>query len=139
MALKLHILTLHGTAFEGDVRAVSIPTLRGMITVLPRHAELVTQLDYGDIKLQLEGGGEEHFAATSGFVHVVDNTVKILAESSERDDQIDIQRAERAEQRARERLEQHGDDLNAERATKALARARLRLTIARRRRRSHAG
>ena len=74
-------------------------------------------------------GGESRYATSGGFVEVNNNNVVLLAETAERSDQIDVQRAEKAKERATQRL-QEKERVDEERARVALARALNRLKIA---------
>lgn len=86
--------------FESDVESVTLPTPDGLITVLPRHIPLVTLLVPGELKYRKEGA--EHFLAVSrGIVEVRPGSqLVILADSAERAEHIDLERAEAARARA---------------------------------------
>jgi F-type H+-transporting ATPase subunit epsilon len=73
--------------------------------------------------------GQKILATSGGFLEVTDNLISIVVESAEFADQIDVERARSAEQRARERLAKKGE-IDAFRAELALARALNRLKIA---------
>ena len=71
---------------------------------------------------------------SGGFLEVSDNRVTVLADAAERDDAIDLERAEIALARAQERIAGTTADMDLERATTALRRARVRVNLGRRRR-----
>jgi F-type H+-transporting ATPase subunit epsilon len=81
-----------------------------------------------------EGGSEHSLFVTGGFVEVKADTVRVVSEAGERPEEIDLERARAAEQRARERLDQ-GRESSANfdilRAEVALRRAQYRLRLAR--------
>ena len=131
--LKLEIVTAESSVFSDEVDAIIAPGIVGQLTVLPLHAPLMTMLDQGE--LCLRKGGEEIFLATSGgFLEVLDNKVVILADTAERADDIDMERAEAAKQRAQERLDRRGEEgLNMIQAEAALRRSLARLKVAHRR------
>jgi F-type H+-transporting ATPase subunit epsilon len=73
-------------------------------------------------------------ALTGGFLEVVNNRVTVLADAAERDDAIDLDRAETALARAQERVDSETGSANLERAMASLRRARVRVNLGRRRR-----
>jgi len=66
-----------------------------------------------------------------GFVEVLPNQVRILAETAERAQEIDLERAERAKRRAEERIAKGGEDVDYDRALVALERALIRIQVSR--------
>jgi F-type H+-transporting ATPase subunit epsilon len=110
---------------------VRIPGVDGQIGILPRHAHMVAALDMG--VLRYRNGGTEHFLFVSeGFAEVRDNTLRLVCEAGDPAEEIDVQRAKAAEQRARERLAQvqSGVEVDELRAEAALRRALMRLQAA---------
>ena len=71
-----------------------------------------------------------YFATSGGFIQVLDNNILFLLDSCESSEEIDIQRAELAKERAKARLEAKEADINLTRAKLALSRALNRLRIA---------
>lgn len=131
--IKLTLLTLYGTVYSGEVDFVTAPTTSGDITVLPSHAKLLTQLDYGDLRVQT-GGDVLHFSLTGGFLDVDDDKITVFVDAAERDQSIDLERAERALARAQERIDSVKSDVDKQRAIRALHRAKIRIKLARSRR-----
>ena len=136
-SLRLEIVTAEGEVYSDDVSVVVAPGIVGQLGILPNHAPLMTMLQPGELLVR-KGGQEEYLAITGGFLEVRPDRVIILADSSERVDEIDIARAEAARKRAMERLEQRTTDTDVTRAQAALQRALLRLQIAERRKRRRA-
>ena len=126
---KLDIVTPSKTAFSGEVQSFSAPGVAGGFQVLFNHAPLLSSITVGQVKIVDRGGSESRYATSGGFVEVNDNQVILLAETAERSDEIDVQRAEKAKERAVERLQQK-ERIDEERARVALARALNRLKIA---------
>ena len=127
--LRLEVITPGGVVFRDEVDYVEAPGALGYFGVLPGHAPLLSQLRSG--RLQYRKGEEEHFLAVHwGFVEVLDNEVIVLAETAERPRDIDLERAESALVRARERLEEFGAAYDVQRAQQAVARAEARLRAA---------
>jgi len=104
--IKFKIATPEKVVYENDILQVSIPTTSGEITILPNHAPLVSILQAGELKIKDKDG--EHLAAVSGgFLEIrPNNEVVILADNAERAEEIDIDRAEQARQRAIEQMAQ---------------------------------
>jgi F-type H+-transporting ATPase subunit epsilon len=127
---KLEIVTPQRSAFSGPVESFSAPGTMGGFQVLRNHAPLLTTISIGEVKLRNADGAEVVYSTTGGFVEVSNNKVTFLADTIERKDEIDVERAKAAKARAEERLEKKEDGTNSERARGALERAINRLKIA---------
>lgn len=138
MALTVEIVTAERVVrMEEGVDALVVPATDGQLTILPKHASLMTTLDFGELIFR-RGGTEEYFAVEGGFMEVRNDHVSVLADSAESVEEIDVDRAERARQRAEARLRdarERQSDLDLARAQAALQRSLLRLRVAQRRRR----
>ncbi|MFZ5597547.1 MAG: F0F1 ATP synthase subunit epsilon [Bacillota bacterium] len=124
---RLEIVTPEKKVFSGDVRFVVAPGELGQLGFLPNHAPLMSGLKIGLLKVEQEGKTFK-VAVSGGFVEVANNKVTILADTAERDDEIDRERAERARERAEKRLSEKHSDLDIKRAELALQRALNRLS-----------
>jgi len=135
MPLKLDIVTIERLAFSGDVDIVIAPGIQGELGILPRHAPLITALREGELRFR-QGAEEHSFAIGGGYLEVLDNQVTVLADSAEQAAEIDLGRAEAARARA-ERLLQEGptDPVDRSMIEGALRRSKVRLKVARKRRR----
>ena len=134
MALNLQIVTAERVVFEGDVDYVSAPGETGVLGILPHHAALLSGLKAGELHYK-RGNEEIALAIGGGFIEILRNKVIVLADSAERSDEIDIQRAEQARKRAEQLLSERGK-LNADdvlRAEASLRRALARIDVSRRR------
>jgi F-type H+-transporting ATPase subunit epsilon len=129
-ALDLEIVTPQNVSYKGLVQAVTVPGTLGSFQVLFDHAPLISTLEIGIIKIKLSEDKTEFYATSGGTVEVLNNKVLILADSLEFAEDIDIERAKRAMERARERLENKNEKIDAARAKAALARAMNRLNAA---------
>jgi F-type H+-transporting ATPase subunit epsilon len=127
---KLEIVSPRGAVFAGDVTSVSAPGDAGAFQILYNHAPLVSTIGVGRLKVKMPDGTDICYATSGGVVQVRDNHVTVLAEAVERADQIDVDRARAALERAEGRLKRPAEDVNAERARFALRRAQNRLRIA---------
>jgi len=126
--METQILTPDGIVFQDEVIGLQVPGEQGSFEIKKNHANLISNLDIGRIRAQLNEMETRYFAVSGGFVEVVDNKIYLLAEAAERDDEIDQQRAEDAKQRAEEHLKDK--EMDHERARKAWLRAENRLKIA---------
>ena len=135
MPLSVEIVTIERRLLsEEGVDEVIAPGVEGELAVLPRHAAFMTMLNPGELILK-KGNDEIPFAVTGGFFEVLDDKVIVLADAAERADEIDIQRAEQARERARLALERRESTEDLAVAAAALQRAMIRLRVAEQRRR----
>ena len=130
--LQLADVTAEGESLSGEVDTVVAPGGLGEFTVLPSHARMISTLAAGVLRFD-QGGDSVSLAMSGGFLEVSDNRVTVLADAAERDDVIDVERAEAALARAQERMAGITADIDLERATAALRRARVRVNLGRRR------
>lgn len=131
--LTVEVITGERSLFsESGVDMVSAPGAEGTLGILPNHAALISTLDAGELVIR-KGGSEDRMVVFGGFIEVLFNKVLVLADSAERIDEIDIDRAEKARERAAESLRNRKEltDIAAEEA--ALKRAAVRLRVGRRR------
>lgn len=139
MPILCEIVTQERLVFSGDVDAVNLPGSEGRLGILPNHTPLLTTLDYGEVIVR-RGNDEQYFAVGGGFAEVQPNKVIVLADSAERADEIDVQRALEARKHA-EKMMAEGVPDDPERYAQvraSLERAQLRFNVAQRRRRSSA-
>lgn len=130
--LQVEIVTAEGLLFSGETDSVTAPGANGQLTILPSHAPIITSLDDGDLKY-MDGTEEHHVALLGGFMEVNANRVTILANAAEDEGAIDLERAEEAIRGAERRLAERTEEIDIERALASLRRARVRLSVARRR------
>ena len=130
--LQLAIVTAEGESFSGEVDVVGAPGGLGEFTVLPTHARMISTLLPGVLRFD-QAGDSVSLAMSGGFLEISQNKVTILADAAERDDAIDMERAEAALARAEERITSSPADMDLERAMKSLRRARVRVNLGRRR------
>ncbi|MBN4064568.1 F0F1 ATP synthase subunit epsilon [Dehalococcoides mccartyi] len=129
--LQLAVVTAEGESFSGEVDTVVAPGGLGEFTVLPSHARMISTLAAGVLRFD-QGGDSVSLAMSGGFLEVSDNRVTVLADAAERDDAIDLERAEAALARAQERIASTEADIDLQRATAALRRARVRVNLSKR-------
>lgn len=104
--MLLKIVTPDGSTYESEVDQVSVPTQTGEITVLPHHIPLVSVLKAGEIRI-VKNNEEVILAVSTGVLEVRPNSeVYVLADTAERAEHIDLERAEASRKRAEELLQQ---------------------------------
>lgn len=136
--LSVDIVTPDGRAFEGPANGVRAPGVEGSFEVRNNHAPMIAAFDIGPLIVKTTSAHEYAdmhddrivFATSGGFLEIVDNNVTVLAETVEPASEIDVERAENAEQRALRRLEDGVQGEAREEAEAALERARNRARVA---------
>lgn len=136
MTLQIDIVSPERELFSGEVDMVLLPGPEGQLGILPNHAPLITVLSEG-ILVARQGEEELFFAIHGGYAQVLSDQVIVLADVGERAEEIDVERAEAARERAEELLKQEPPPEVRVAAEKALRRSLTRLRVARRRRRRY--
>lgn len=128
--IELNIVSPDRMVVHDSVTALTMPGKGGYLGVLPGHAPLLSELVPGE--LNYTRGGVKHFLCVNwGFAEVLPNRAIVLVESAERAEDIDVERAQKAKQRAEDRLKRFTDpEIDMERAREALRRAVARLKTA---------
>jgi len=127
--LNLEIITPSKIVFSGDIKSITVPGALGSFQVLFNHVPLMSTFEIGEIKVVLPNNEAIHYATGGGTIEVLNNKVLVLADSLEKFDEIDVERASSAKERAKERLEHKTEKIDVARAEAALARAVNRLTF----------
>lgn len=124
--LQLQILTPEKESVNQSVDAVYLQGVDGQLGILPNHTALVAQLKFGVTVFHADGK-EHHMLCGKGVVEVNDNQVNVLVRSSEREEEINVERAKRALERAKSRRDSKDQDIDMLRAEAQLQRAIHRL------------
>ena len=126
---QLEIVTPAKLMVKDTAEEAQIPGLDGYLGILPGHAPLITELAVGVITYK--ASGTTHTLSVAwGFAEVLQDKVTILAETAERPQEIDIERAQKAKERAEQRLKSNDLKVDYTRAEDALQRAETRLNVA---------
>jgi F-type H+-transporting ATPase subunit epsilon len=126
---QLEIVTPERLVVKDSAEEMQIPGKNGYMGILPGHAPLITELAVGHISYRR--GTETHYLCVAwGFAEVLPDKVTILAETAERAEDVDCERAQKAKQRAEQRLISCDPEVDVPRAQDALARATTRLAVA---------
>jgi F-type H+-transporting ATPase subunit epsilon len=124
------ILTLQKLFLREEIRFVIAPGQEGVFEVLAHHAPFVFALKPGALRIRLPDGQEQYVAVGTGFLVVQKERTTVLTRSAERPEEIDVERARRAKERAEQRLQQKSPDFEMARAEASLQRALARLKVA---------
>ncbi len=126
---NLEIVTPERVEFSGAVQSVTCPGVQGSFQVLHNHAPFLSSLDIGVVKVLDGEGAEQLYAVSGGISQVFHNEMRVLADSAERADRIDLDRARRARERAEQRLRERDEAIDHERARTSLMRAINRIKL----------
>jgi len=130
-SFTISIVTPEREAFASAVVSVILPGSEGYLGIWANHAPLVSGVEPGVVALKIDDAGTmQYLAVSSGFVEVSNNAVNLMVDSCEDAGEIDIHRAQKALDRARERLTSMETAIDKERAAVAADRARARLRAA---------
>ena len=129
---KLEVITPDRMVLsETETVSVVLPGSLGYLGVLANHAPLMTELTIGELDFHRADGSTDIMAVSGGFIEVFDNVVTVLAENAELAGEINVERAEKAADRARQRMDEHEPSMDFDRAAIALKKALNRLGVAR--------
>jgi F-type H+-transporting ATPase subunit epsilon len=126
---QLEIVTPEKMVVKDSAEELQMPGKNGYLGILPGHAPLITELSAGE--LSYRNGGQTHrFAVAWGFAEVLPDKVTVLAETAERADEIDVNRAQSDKKRAEEHLTNGKTEDDFTKAEGQLKRAETRLEVA---------
>jgi F-type H+-transporting ATPase subunit epsilon len=129
--LYLEIVTPEKVLESLEVDTVIAPGTEGEFGILPGHINFLSGIVPGELRYQ-NGNKWAYICVTTGFAEVSGDRVSILVDSAERADDIDLDRAQSAMERAKERLakDRSNKDVDFFRAEAALKRATARIKTA---------
>jgi F-type H+-transporting ATPase subunit epsilon len=127
---KVEIVTPERTVLSQEAVSLVVPAVEGELGIMADHAPLLAELTIGRIWFREPNGNIVRLATSGGFVEVRQNVVRILADTAERAEEIDVARAEEARKRAEARLRSKEAGIDLARAEAALKRALVRLKVA---------
>jgi F-type H+-transporting ATPase subunit epsilon len=125
----LSIVTPEKIFYEEEVSSLVAPGIEGYLGILTDHAPLITALVPGRLTVKNSKEPEVIMAVSGGFLEVLKNKVVILADAVEFARDIDLERAKKALERARQRLKSKEKDIDIPRAIAALKRAQNRVAV----------
>jgi F-type H+-transporting ATPase subunit epsilon len=125
--ILLEVATPERLMLKETVTEVEVPGANGELGILPEHAPLLSELGAGVLRYIIPGQPPRCLCVSGGWVEVSQHSVRVLANTAERGDEIDLKRAQDALQRANQRLLNPTGDVDIARALNALKRAQARL------------
>ncbi len=129
--LLLEVVTPTKLVISSDVDLATAPGEDGEFGVMANHAPLLASLKIGEMRVN-DGSNTTKIAVSGGFCEVSNNKMTVLAEAAEKSDDIDVDRALKAKERAEKRLQEAKsgrEDIDEARAQAALQRALVRLKV----------
>ena len=140
--IRLELVTLDGIKVAEDVYEVLLPTLDGVIGVMPGHMPLVSVATNGVISIRRKASDSddmmEHYATHGGVIEVSNNVLSVLVDEADNADEINEAEAQKAFERATKMKTEATDQVSLENAQNLIDRSQVRLRVAdlkRRRRR----
>ena len=127
--LTLEIVTPDRAVVRESVDEIQIPGSEGYLGVLPGHTPLLTTLQVGELWFR-QGDDRCYVSVAFGFAEILPDRVTILAQVAERAEEVDVDRAQEAARRSRDRLTRAPVELDFERARVSLMKSLIRLQVA---------
>lgn len=129
MPIQCDIVTQERSVFSDQVDAVNLPGAEGRMGILPNHSPLLTALDYGEVVVR-KGHEESYFAIGGGLAEIQPDHVIVLADSAEAAEEIDLERAQHARERAEKAMKEGiVDQVRYAEMEAQLRRARIRIDV----------
>ena len=127
--IKLDIVTPQKISYSEEINVLEAPAIDGLIGILPGHAPLVTALEIGVLRV-VRNQEEIMISISEGFMEVKPDQIKVVVRTAELPQEINVERAEEAKERAESRLNNGDKKIDETRAKAALERAIARLKVA---------
>ncbi|MGY0395676.1 F0F1 ATP synthase subunit epsilon [Lacticaseibacillus paracasei] len=132
--LRVNIVTPDGLVYDHHARMLVVHSVAGELGIMANHEPIVTPLEIGEVDVQRVDASDlnDSIAVNGGFMEVSENVASIVADSAERERDIDLSRAQAARDRAQKRIAQAKNDHNQDdlrRAQVALRRAINRINV----------
>ena len=129
--IRLEVVTPEKQVVNELAQIVMAPGSMGEFGVLPGHTPFMTSLNTGAIHYRDENGKDQYVFVSGGFAEALPDKLTVLAESAEKTDDIDLDRARSAQQRAEQRLQDRAkENIDFVRAKAALERSLVRIKMA---------
>ncbi len=125
----LEIITPDRVFWSGKASMLELNTTEGQVGIYKRHIPMTMILEPGIVTIHLEGENKEA-AVHTGFIEILPDKITVMAEVAEWPDEIDLNRAREAEERAERRIQAHDPRIDLSRAELALKKAMVRQQLA---------
>lgn len=127
----LQVVSMDGLEFDGEVQRVSCRTIDGDLAIMARHCNYCTAIGMGRAQVILEDGTVRQAACIGGMLSMMNDQCRLIATTWEWSEEIDLERAKRAQAKAQERLSDRGISANDFKMAEAkLHRALVRINTA---------
>ena len=126
---KLQVICPDRVFYEGEASMLELNTIEGEVGIYKHHVPMTMIIAPGAMTITEGDGTKKDAAVHSGFIEVLGEKVTVLAEVAEWPGEIDVERAERAKERATKRLEEKPTGTDIARAQTALQRAIARIYV----------
>ena len=126
--MEIRIIMPDGIFYEGQADFIEFTSVNGQMGVYENHIPLTTILEPCVVKLR-EGTTEKKAAVLGGFVEIQKHKITMLAEDANWPEEIDLERAKAAKERAETRLRRKESGTDIDRAEAALKRAMARILV----------
>ncbi len=127
--LNLEVITPEKLALREAVDEVVVPGLDGELGILPEHTPVISQLKTGVLTYR-QGSESRQMHVSGGFVEVLPDRVSVLSDIAERPEEIDLERAKQARERAERQLSSRSEEVDFHQAELKLERALTRIQLA---------
>jgi len=127
--ISLEIYTKKGKYLVGEISSISLTTQIGQLTILPNHSPIIGNIEISPIILITSSNEKVYYATSGGVLSLNDNKITLLLDSIERSDEIDIDRANKSLDKAKDRISRKGADIDIKRAELSLKRALNRINV----------
>lgn len=141
--MQLTVVTPERVVIKDTALAVGAMGIEGALTALPGHTPFLTSLKPGLLWYRDQNQQEHDLAVSGGFLEILPDKVSVLADAAEKVEEIDLDRAQKALDRAKQRLDEahkaavqgkiSHDELDMLRAETSMGRAVNRVKLARQR------
>ena len=126
----LDIVTIYGSFYSGEVESLLVHTDDGDVEILAGHADFLGSVATGRVRIIEEGGRKRPASCSGGFISVANKSVKLVTNTFEFADEIDLDRAIKAKENAEKVLERATDTREITLAKAKLRRALSRIDVA---------
>ncbi len=127
----LSVLTPERVFYSGEATSVTVESIGGRLGVLADHVPMVTALTVGELVIRTADDTPRIAFHSEGFMEVTREGVNIFCQTCEWPEEIDLSRAEQAQQRAQQRLQSAGEPAFMSKSHIALVRAVKRIQVKR--------
>lgn len=127
MTIQVDIVSNEAEIFSGKALMVFAPAVMGEVGITPRHTPLITTLRPGEVRVQLEEGGEEAFYVSGGILEIQPHVVTVLSDTALRAHDVDEAEALAAKERAEKAMQERKSEIDIARARAELAEALAQL------------